>query len=68
MSGIPTRFLHDKRLSLIAQEKMKEINGAHEFLKASFLKRTSLPQQTRLLKPRPLNLMKKFQNPRAIVV
>src|SRR5258708_7627842 len=32
----PDRFLHDKRLSLIAQEKMKEINGAYEFLKASF--------------------------------
>jgi hypothetical protein len=32
----PDRFLHDKRLSLIAQEKMKEVNGAYEFLKASF--------------------------------
>jgi hypothetical protein len=32
----PDRFSHDKRLRLVAQEKMKEINGAHEFLKASF--------------------------------
>jgi hypothetical protein len=32
----PDRFSHDQRLRLIAQEKLKEINGAHEFLKASF--------------------------------
>jgi hypothetical protein len=32
----PDRFSHNERLRLVALEKMKEINGAYEFLKASF--------------------------------
>src|SRR4051812_44861966 len=31
----PDRFAHDERLRLIAQEKLKEINGAYEFLMAA---------------------------------
>ena len=32
----PDRFSHDERLRLIAQEKLKDINGAYEILKAAF--------------------------------
>jgi len=32
----PDRFSHDERLRLIAQEKLREINGAYEVLKAAF--------------------------------
>ncbi len=32
----PDRFSHDARLRQIAQEKLKEINGAYELLKANF--------------------------------
>ncbi|MDB6123081.1 MAG: hypothetical protein JWQ71_2074 [Pedosphaera sp.] len=33
----PDRFSHDERLRLVAQEKLKEINGAYEFLLAQLL-------------------------------
>jgi Concanavalin A-like lectin/glucanases superfamily/DnaJ domain len=32
----PDRFSHNERLRLVTLEKIKEINGAYEFLKASF--------------------------------
>jgi hypothetical protein len=32
----PDRFSHDERLRLVAQEKLKEINGAYEVVKAGF--------------------------------
>ena len=39
----PDRFSHDERLRLIAQEKLKEINGAYEFLKAKFFENGIAP-------------------------
>jgi Domain of Unknown Function (DUF1080)/DnaJ domain len=34
----PDRFSHDERLQLMAQEKLKDINGAYEFLLAKLFK------------------------------
>ena len=40
----PDRFSHDERLRLIAQEKLKEINGAYELLKAAFFEASIAPE------------------------
>lgn len=40
----PDRFSHDERLRLIAQEKLKEINGAYELLKAAFFEASMAPE------------------------
>lgn len=42
----PDRFGHDERLRLIAQEKLKEINGAYEFLKANAFQEGIAPEAT----------------------
>src|SRR5580765_6613734 len=40
----PDRFSHDERLRLIAQEKLKEINGAYELVKAGFFEASIVPE------------------------
>lgn len=40
----PDRFGHDERLRLIAQEKLKEINGAYELVKAGFFQASLTPE------------------------
>lgn len=47
----PDRFLHDERLRLIAQEKLKEINGAYELVKAQFFAASIAPESTALPEP-----------------
>jgi hypothetical protein len=41
----PDRFGHDERLRLIAQDKLKEINGAYEFLQAYSFDASIAPDQ-----------------------
>jgi hypothetical protein len=40
----PDRFEHDERLRQIAQDKLKEINGAYEFLRAKLFEDSMAPQ------------------------
>jgi hypothetical protein len=40
----PDRFAHDDRLRRIAQDKLKEINGAYEFLRAKLFADSITPQ------------------------
>jgi len=47
----PDRFGHDERLRLIAQDKLKEINGAYEFLQASAFEASITPDQTAPAEP-----------------
>jgi hypothetical protein len=42
----PDRFGHDERLRSVAQEKLKEINGAYELLQAHFFESAINPQET----------------------
>ena len=42
----PDRFSHDERLQLIAQEKLKEINGAYKMLEAHFFNASIQPEAT----------------------
>ena len=41
----PDRFGHDERLRLIAQDKLKDINGAYEFLQANAFEASITPSQ-----------------------
>jgi hypothetical protein len=41
----PDRFGHDERLRLIAQEKLKEINGAYKFLQAHAFEADLAPEE-----------------------
>ena len=47
----PDRFGHDERLRLIAQEKLKEINGAYELLQANAFESNIAPDQTAPAEP-----------------
>jgi hypothetical protein len=47
----PDRFGHDERLRLIAQDKLKEINGAYEFLQANAFEASIAPDQTAPAEP-----------------
>ena len=49
----PDRFSHDERLRLIAQEKLKEINGAYELLKAAFFEASIEPELPHIAEPEP---------------
>jgi len=40
----PDRFAHDERLRLLAQDKLKEINGAYEILKAHAFEASIAPE------------------------
>jgi len=42
----PDRFEHDERLRLIAQEKLKQINGAYEYLLARLFDENTHPSDT----------------------
>jgi hypothetical protein len=47
----PDRFGHDERLRLIAQDKLKEINGVYEFLQANVFEASITPDQTAPAEP-----------------
>ena len=49
----PDRFSHDDRLRLIAQEKLKEINGAFELLKAASFESSIAPEPTQSAEAEP---------------
>ena len=42
----PDRFLHDDRMRALAQDKLKEINGAYEMLKAQAFQDSIAPEPT----------------------
>ena len=47
----PDRFGHDERLRLIAQDKLKEINGAYELLQANAFEASITPDQAAPAEP-----------------
>ena len=49
----PDRFGHDERLRLIAQDKLKEINGAYRVLEAHFFAAGAAPETTAPDEPKP---------------